>query len=89
MTPERPPPGESQANDLIDEAGKGGREITKVMKERMGATAHMKVEPQDVILQWVVRWAAMLQSRFQKGINGKTEYQRQKGMVCKVEVIPF
>ena len=42
-----------------------------------------------VIMLWLVRWVAMMHSRFKIGIDGKTAYERQKGRKCKQEVVPF
>ena len=42
-----------------------------------------------VIMLSLVRWTAMMQSRFKIGSDGKTAYERQKGRECKQEVIPF
>ena len=49
----------------------------------------MKVESIDVIMQWLVRWAAMMYSRYKTGADGKTAYQRQKGKPCRMEVVPY
>ena len=40
-------------------------------------------------MRWLVRWAAMSMSRFQKGRDGNTPYQRQKGRKSELEVVPF
>ena len=40
-------------------------------------------------MQWLVRWAAMLLSRFKVGGDGQTAYQRQTGKRCVTEVVPF
>ena len=41
------------------------------------------------IMQWMMRWAAMLLSRYRIGDYNKTPYERQKGKVCDMEVLPF
>ena len=48
-----------------------------------------KISTDAIILQWLVRWAAMLHSRVRRGSDGKTAYERQKGRRCKMEVVPF
>ena len=48
-----------------------------------------KLPTDAVILQWLVRWAAMLYSRFKRGEDGKTAYERQRGCKCIQEVVPF
>ena len=42
-----------------------------------------------VIMQWLVRWAAMLLSRYRVGEDSKTPYERQKGKACDLEVVLF
>ena len=41
------------------------------------------------IMQWLVRWAAMLLSRYRVGRDSQTPYERQKGKACDLEVVPF
>ena len=40
-------------------------------------------------MQWMVRWAAMLLSRYRTGEDNRTAYERQKGKPCDLEVVPF
>ena len=48
-----------------------------------------EIESDCVVMLWLVRWAAMLYSRFKTGTDEKTSYERQKGRKCRQEVIPF
>ena len=89
ISPEQPPKGESQANGVVEEAGKTVRGLVKVMKDQMEDKAQVKIGESDEIMHWLVRWAAMVHSRFQKGTDGKTAYERQKGRKCKTEAVPF
>ena len=89
VTPEQPPKGESQANGVVEGAGKILRGFVRVVKDAMEDRAKIKIESQDVILQWLVRWVAMAHSRFSVGSDGKTAYERQTGKKCKMEVVPF
>jgi hypothetical protein len=41
------------------------------------------------VAQWMVRWAAMVQTRFKVGSDEKTAWQRMKGSQCGIEVVPF
>ena len=40
------------------------------------------------IMHWLIRWAAMILSRFRVGSDGKTAYQRQTGKRC-IDDVPF
>ena len=89
VTPEQPPTGESEANGRVEEAGKTLRGYLKVFKDMIEDRAGVKLDTGAVILQWLVRWVAMLHSRFRRGPDGKTAYEKQMGRACKVEVVPF
>ncbi|MDA8584152.1 hypothetical protein N9L68_07945 [bacterium] len=49
----------------------------------------MQIESSDLIMQWMVRWAAMLLSRFRKDQNGFTPYEKARGKKCEVETLAF
>ena len=78
ITPELSPKSESGSNGRVEEAGKTFRGLVKVLRDQMEHKTHMTMESSDVIIQWLVRWAAMLYSRYKIGADGKTAYQRQK-----------
>ena len=41
------------------------------------------------MVQWLLRWAAMVGSRYKIGTDGKTAYERLKGRRCNVVAIPL
>jgi hypothetical protein len=81
--------GESQANGRVEEAGKTIRELVKVYKDQVEDGIGEVLETDSVLMQWMIRWAAMAYSRFQQGADGKTAYQRQTGRACRSHVVPF
>ncbi len=89
ITPELAPKGESSSNGRVEEVGKTVRGLVKVLKDQMESKTHMTIDSSDIIMQWLVRWAALLYSRYKTGSDGKTAYQRQKGKPCRMEVVPF
>ena len=89
VIPEQSPAGESQSNGKIEEAGRTIRSMAKVFKDMMEAKINDEIRSDSNIMQWLVRWAAMLYSRYKVGLDGKTAYERQKGRKCKMEVVPF
>ena len=89
VIPEQPPRGESQSNGRVEEAGKTIRGMVRVYVSQLEERANVEIEPEDVILQWAIRWAAMAYARYKVGEDGKTAYERQKGRKCKLEVISF
>ena len=60
-----------------------------MFKQQIEETAQTTLEPEDVILQWMIRWAAMNASRFLVGKDGKTGYGRRRGRKCKLHSVPI
>ena len=89
VIPEGPAKGESQSNGRVEEAGKTVRGFTRVFKEHLEEKTTTKLEPEDVILQWMIRWAAMNASRFLVGKDGRTGYERRRGRKCKLHSLPI
>ena len=86
---EEPAKGQSQSNGMVEGAGRIVREFTRVLKIQMEDKAGIKVGSDDAVLQWAIRWAAMMVSRFMVGTDGKTGYERRRGRKCTIPVIPF
>ena len=80
---------ESQTNGAVEEAGKTIRDFVIVLKDQIEDKADMTINSDGVISLWMVRWAAMMVSRFLVGKDGRTAYERRRGRRCKVAVIPF
>ena len=89
VIPEEAAKGESQSNGTVEEAGKTVREYVRVYKEHIEDKTGIKLMSQDVIVMWMIRWAAMALSRFQVGSDGNTAYERRKQRRCKLEVVPI
>ena len=77
ITPEQPTKGESSSNGKVEEAGKTTRSLVKVFKDMIEDKTGQEIESDCVVMLWLVRWAAMLYSRFKIGTDGKTSYERQ------------
>ena len=83
IIPEAPPKGESQSNGHVEEAGKTIREFAVVMKEQLEDKADVKLDSADNIVQWMIRWAAMMVSPWARmavrdmsdGVDGSAESQ--------------
>ena len=79
------PKGESQSNGRVEEAGKTVRNLVLAYKLQIEKNANIKLESDSPIMQWGVRLAAINQTRYAVGIDGKTAYERLKGKRCKAE----
>ena len=89
VVPESPPKGESQSNGAVEGAGRIVRDFIRVLKIQMEEKAGVTVESTDPVLQWAIRWAAMLTSRFLVGADGKTGWERRRRRACKIPVVAF
>ena len=89
VVPETPPRGESQSNGAIEEAGKTVREYARVLKEHVEDKAQIQLASTDVLVMWMIRWSAMLLSRYSVGKDGKTPYERRRGRKCNIPVVVF
>ena len=74
---------------MVEEAGKTVREFTGVLKEQTEDKLGIKISSEDVITPWMVRWAAMICSRYLVGKDGRTAYERRRGRKCNLVVVPF
>ena len=77
VVPEDPPRGESQSNGTVEEAGKILREFVRVLREHVQDKAEVEPGASDVIVLWMVRWVAMMVSRF---LVGKGSRRTRGGM---------
>ena len=88
VVPERPPVAEHQSNGAIEEAGKTTREYARVLKLQL-EKAKMELQPADNIIPWLIRWAAMLISRYTVARDGRTPYERKRGRKCRTPACRF
>ena len=49
----------------------------------------MNIGTREPILQWAVRWAAMLVTRYLVGKDGRTAQERKRGRQCKTPLAEF
>jgi len=89
VIPEGPAVGESQSNGLVEEAGKTVREFVRVMKEQVEDKAEISIDSADVVIHWMIRWAAMMVSRYMVGKDGRTGFERRRGRPCRTPVACF
>ena len=48
-----------------------------------------KLASKEPIMLWLVRWAAMVASRYLVGKDGRTAYVRKRGRMCKMPLAIF
>ena len=86
--PEESPVGEHQAN-LAENAVKRVREQTRTILGSIEEKCGARIDRKSPAMQWLVRWAATLVSRYQMGEDGKTPYERIRGRKCKGPIAMF
>ena len=86
---ESPPKGESQSNGAVENAGKTVREFVRVLKEQVEEYASISLECADTLVAWMVRWAAMMCSRYLVGTDGLTAHERRRGRKCEQPLAMF
>ena len=90
IVPEHPAKGESSSNGVVEQGGQAVRGLLRTLKEAIEEKAATKLTDTDAVVQWGLRWAAMLLSRFTLGrIDGLTPFQRRRGRPCRAPVVPF
>ena len=75
VIPENLLKGESQANGKVEETCKTTRGFMKVLKSQLEENTGVKIEGKDSITQCMIRWSAMLPSRFMVGKDKKKPKQ--------------
>ena len=75
---EGPAVGESPSNGRVEEAGKTVREFVRVLKEQIEGKTNVMLQCDDVIIEWMMRWAAMMVSSYMVGKDGRTSYERRR-----------
>ena len=83
------PKGESQSNGAIEEAGKTVREFARLFKDVIETNVKRRIDANDPIMLWLVRWAAVVAYRYLVGKDGRTAYERKRGRRCKMPLAIF
>ena len=81
--------GGHQANGVAEEAGRTIRAHARVLKKYLQVNVRREILPDEPIMPWLLRWAAMSLSRFSPGKDKRIPYERQTGRKCQIDVVPF
>lgn len=84
ITPEAPAKGGGQPNGSIEEAWETVRYFVKILKGQLKENAKMEINSEDIIMQLVIRWVAMMTPRYVVGEDGKTGYERRRRRQCNI-----
>ena len=86
---EHSPVRESQSNGFIEAGVKTVEGMVRTMKLNLEHHMHECIEVDHPILYWLVEHAADVSTKFQKGVDGKTAYERLKGKPNRGEIREF
>ena len=87
--PEASAKGGSEPNGAVENAGGVVRGFTRVSKEQLEENAKIELASDSCVVLWMIRWAAMIASRYLVGKGGMTGQERRRGRRCKLEAFPF
>ena len=89
MSYENATKGESQSNGLIESMiGKMEGQV-RTLKSALQERYDIELNPKHPILPWLVDYAGVTLSRFQRGADGRTPYERSTGKPWRVQVPEF
>ena len=78
-----------ESNGTAEESVRAVRGMVITLKSQIEEHTGLKLLGCHCITQWMLRWAAMLLSRFQVGKDGRTGYERRRGRSCTVPAVCF
>ncbi len=64
-------------------------EFVRVIKEHLEDYMKVQLECDGAVVLWMIRWAAMLRSRYLVGRDGRTAYEWRRGRNFKLPVVAF
>ena len=86
---EETPVGESESNGRAEASIKIVRQYTRIYMDQLQMNTRKSFAPNHVIRQWAVRWGAMAPSRYLRGKDKKTPYQRRTGRAFTQPICMF
>ena len=86
---QEPPVGESQSNGAAENAVKQVQKHVRIIRDGLEARYKGKVEGTHPAMTWLVRHAAGVKSRLQKGEDGRTAFERLRGKGFKGKWVEF
>ena len=73
----------------MEEFGKTVGESVTIPNGQLEEKAKMTIQGEDQVMQWMVRWSAMMVSSFLVGHDGKTGSERRRGRKCNMPAFAF
>ena len=89
IIPINSPVGESESNGRAENSIRRVQEKIRTIRHHVEQHAGVKIPEQSPIMAWMVRWAAELISKYSRGDDGKSPYERIRGEPSNVPLVPF
>ena len=80
---------DSKSNEAIEKANQEVQGMVRSLKSAVEERLGIKIDPDSVVVPWLVRHAAAVLSRLKMGTDGKTAAERLKGKRFRREVCEF
>ena len=79
---EESPVGESQSLGSVNIEVQSGQDQVRTLRYAVDTRHGKRIDEHSVVIPWMVQHAAGILNRFRMGIDGRTAYQRVKGIMC-------
>ena len=89
IIPINSPAGESESNGRAENSIRRVQEKIRTLRHHVEQHAKMKISEQSPLMAWLVRWSAELFSKYTRGDDGKSPYERIRGEPSGVPLVPF
>ena len=89
IIPVNSPVGESESNGRAENAIRRVQEQIRTLRHHVEQRVGIKIPDQAPIMAWLVRWAGELISKYSRGDDGKSPYERTRGKPSNVPLVPL
>ena len=89
IVPVNSPVGESESNGRAENTIRRVQEKIRTLRHHVEHKLGIRIPEQSSVMAWLVRWAAELISKYSRGDDGKSPYERIAGEPSKVLLEPF
>ena len=83
------PVGESESNGRAENCIRRIQEKIRTLRHHVESHAKVKIDEQSPLMAWMVRWSAELLSKYSRGDDGKSPYERFRGEPSRAPLVPF
>ena len=89
IVPINSPVGESACNGRVEKTIRRVQEKMRVLRHQLEDGIGQKVPDDAIIIAWMARWAAEMNSKYSPGGDGRIPYERIRRETCQVPLVRF